>query len=338
MTKQDISSITELLSSPKRIVIVPHKNPDGDAIGSSLGLYLYLLKLKHQVSVIAPNDYPEFLKWMPKERTIIVYESERELSNKLIENADILFTLDFNALHRVGEMEFPLKNSKGIKIMIDHHQQPDNYARFMYSDIRFSSTCEMVYNFIEMLGDSSLIGKDIATCLYTGIMTDTGSFRFPSTTSKTHRVIADLIEKGADNAFIHNAIYDTNSADRLQLLGCALRNLKILPDLKTAYITLSQEELNSFNFKKGDTEGFVNYGLSIENIIFAAIFIEHKQEGITKISLRSKGQFSVNEFARTHFEGGGHINAAGGKSDLGLKATVEKFISILPSYKNALNV
>lgn len=337
MTKQDISEIKELLSTPKSIVIVPHKNPDGDAIGASLGLYLYVLQYDHKVSVIAPNDYPDFLKWMPKEDTIIKYESQRESSKKLIENADIIFTLDFNALHRTGEMEVPLQNSKAVHIMIDHHQQPDGYATYMYSDIKMSSTCEMIYNFIGMLDDSNRINAEIATCLYAGIMTDTGSFRYPSTTSKTHNVIADLLDKGADNAAIHNAVYDTNSEERLQLLGCALRNLKVLPKSRTAYITLSQDELNTFNFKKGDTEGFVNYGLSVDNIIFAAIFIEHKQEGIVKISFRSKGDFSVNEFARAHFEGGGHDNAAGGKSDLNLKDTVEKFITILAGYNQALN-
>lgn len=336
MTKQDISSIKELLSNPKRIVIVPHKNPDGDAIGSSLGLYLYLIKHNHKVTIIAPNDYPDFLKWLPLESTILKFESQREESKTLIEKAEVIFTLDFNALHRTGDMEMPLQHSKAIKIMIDHHQQPDCYANFMYSDTSMSSTCEMIYNFIDMIGDANSINADIATCLYAGIMTDTGSFRFRSTTGKTHHVIADLMEKGADNASIHNSIYDTNSVERMQLLGCALKNLKVFPEFRTSYITLSQEELNSFNFKKGDTEGFVNYGLSIENVIFAAIFIEHKQEGITKISLRSKGDFSVNEFARAHFEGGGHTNAAGGKSDLNLKDTVEKFIAILPSYKNAL--
>jgi phosphoesterase RecJ-like protein len=338
MTKQDISKIKDLLSSSKHIVIVPHKNPDGDAIGSCLGLYHYLLKHGHDITIIAPNDYPDFLKWMPKEHSIIKYESQRDLSKSLIDTAEIIFTLDFNALHRVGEMETPLQNAKGIKIMIDHHQQPDDYANFMYSDVKMSSTCEMVYNFIDILGDSKLIDKEIATCLYAGIMTDTGSFRFPSTTYKTHHVIADLMEKGADNTAIHNSIYDTNTPDRLQLLGRALQNLNVLPQFKTAYITLSQEELNNFNFKKGDTEGFVNYGLSLENVIFAAIFIEHKQEGIIKISFRSKGSFSVNEFARSHFNGGGHTNAAGGKSDLTMSDTVEKFITILSGYNNALNL
>jgi len=337
MKKQDITDIKTLLQSPKKIVIVPHKNPDGDAIGSTLGLYLYLLKYNHEVRVIAPNDYPDFLKWMPSEAAVLKYDAQTEASERLIEQAEILFTLDFNALNRTGDMEPVLAKSEAIKIMIDHHQQPDDYALYTYSDVRMSSTCEMVYHFIDMLSDVDKIDADIATCLYTGIMTDTGSFRFSSTTATTHKVIADLIDKGAENAEIHNAIYDTNSYNRLQLLGCTLSNLKVLPEYRTAYITLSQQELNNFDYKKGDTEGFVNYALSLQNIIFAAIFIEDQKQNIIKISLRSKGEFSVNEFSRAHFSGGGHTNAAGGKSDTDLNETVEKFISILPSYKKALN-
>lgn len=337
MTKQDIDAIKALLILPKNIIIVPHKNPDGDALGSTLGLYHYLVKSNHKVTVIAPNDYPDFLKWMPGNETVVIYESDRKNSESLIEKADLIFTLDFNALHRAGEMENSLENSEAIKIMIDHHQQPDAYAQYMFSDVSMSSTCEMVYHYIAMLGDTESIDKNIATCLYSGILTDTGSFRFPSSTSTTHIVAAALIDKGADHSEIYNAIYDTNSYERLQLLGVALQNLKVLPEYKTAYITLTQEELNALNFRKGDTEGFVNYGLSIEGIIFAAIFIEHKQEGIIKISLRSKGDFSVNEFSRANFGGGGHTNAAGGKSDLNLNDTVEKFISILPRYKHPLN-
>ncbi|WP_308990799.1 bifunctional oligoribonuclease/PAP phosphatase NrnA [Mariniflexile litorale] len=337
MNKQDISNIKHLLSIPKKIVIVPHKNPDGDAIGSTLGLYHYLTKNNHQVQVITPNDYPFFLKWIPSEQNILKYDSQTEACDSLINDADIIFTLDFNALHRAGNMETILAASKAIKIMIDHHQAPDDYATYVFSDVSMSSTCEMVYHFIDMLGDLSLIDTNIATCLYVGIMTDTGSFRFPSTSSETHRIIADLIDKGANNSVIHNNIYDTNSYKSLQLLGCALTNLKVIPESKTAYITLSQEELNRYDHKKGDTEGIVNYGLSLDNVVLAAIFIEDKQEGIIKISLRSKGSFSVNEMSRSHFEGGGHINAAGGKSSLSLKDTVEKFISILPSYNKALN-
>lgn len=337
MNKQDISSIKKLFSTPKKIVIVTHKNPDGDAVGSSLGLFHYLMKGRHQVHVLTPNDSPSFLKWIPGNETILKYDSQKTTCDSLINEAEIIFTLDFNAFHRTGDMETVLSDSKALKIMIDHHQAPDNYATYTYSDVTMSSTCEMIYHYIDILGDSNLIENNIATSLYVGIMTDTGSFRFPCTTSKTHQIIASLIEKGANNSDIHNQVYDSNSYESLQLLGCALSNLKVISESKTAYITLTQNELNKFNYKKGDTEGVVNYCLSLEGIKLAAIFIEDKQEGIIKISLRSKGDFSVNEMSRAHFEGGGHTNAAGGKSHLSLDKTVEKFISILPSYNKALN-
>lgn len=338
MIKAQIPEIKVLLSTPKNIVIVPHRNPDGDAMGSTLALYHYLKQYDHNTVVIAPNDYPEFLKWLPGNDTVLKFETQQEESNILIEKADLIFTLDFNAFHRAGhQMADVLEQAKAIKIMIDHHQQPDDYAKYMYSDVTLSSTCEMVYNFIEMLDDDAKIDAKIATCLYVGIMTDTGSFRFPATTSRTHEVIGSLIEKGADNSQIHNNIYDTNSYSRLQLLGKAMQNLKVIPELRTAYMTLSQAELDQFNFKKGDTEGFVNYALSLKDIIFAAIFIESHQDQIIKISLRSKGEFSVNEFSRAYFDGGGHTNAAGGRSEDDMQTTINKFISILPQYKQELS-
>ena len=337
MTKHEISDIKSLLASPKKIVIVTHKNPDGDAIGSSLALFHYLTKINHSVTVITPNDYPDFLKWVPGQDLILKFDSQNSQSVEALNSADIIFTLDFNAFHRAGDMENTLAENKSLKIMIDHHQQPDPYAKYTYSDVSMSSTCEMIYNFIEMLGDLDLLDSNMATAIYLGIMTDTGSFRFNSTTSRTHRVIANLIDKGAQNTFIHNQVYDTNSYNRLQLLGCALSNLKVLPEYRAAYITLTLKELQKFDYKKGDTEGFVNYALSLNNIVLAAIFIEDAQQNIVKISLRSKGNFSVNLMSRSHFEGGGHTNAAGGKSDLPIKETVEKFISILPQYKSALN-
>lgn len=336
MKTDDIKSLKTLLNQPKKIVIVPHKNPDGDAIGSCLGLYHFLIQLHHNVTVIAPNDYPHFLKWMPGNDRIILFDSETQKSKTLISEADFIFTLDFNALFRTGDMEQPLATSKAIKIMIDHHQQPEDYAQYVYSEVMMSSTAEMIYHFISKLELTNLINANVANCLYAGIMTDTGSFRFPNTSSTTHRLIADLIDKGAQNSNIHHQVYDTNSFERTQLLGRALSNLRVLKDLNTAYITLSQDDLNEFNFKKGDTEGFVNYGLTVEGIIFAVIFIESTQEQIIKISFRSKGNFDVNEFSRLHFEGGGHMNAAGGKSNDSLEKTVEKFISILPQHKHDL--
>jgi phosphoesterase RecJ-like protein len=336
MNSETTAIVKKLLDAPKKIVVVGHKNPDGDAIGSCLGLYFFLKKLGHQTNVIMPNDFPDFLKWMPGCETIIIYEKEIEKSNLLISEAEIIFTLDFNSLNRIGDLQQPLENSSADFVMIDHHQQPDPYALVTYSDVSMSSTSEMVYNFIEVLDGLPLLDAQIATNLYTGIMTDTGSFRYSSTSPATHRTIAHLIESGANNAKIHQNIYDTNSPDRMRLLGVALQNLTLIPEFKTAFITLSQKELDDNNFKKGDTEGFVNYALSVEGIVFALIFIENKQEGIVKISLRSNGNFSVNEFARTHYNGGGHTNAAGGRSSLSLNDTVIELISILPAYKNAL--
>lgn len=338
MTSEDILKIKELLSTPRNIVIVPHKGPDGDAMGSCLALKILFEENGHRVKTIAPNDFPDFLKWMPYSEEVLIYDKEKERADEHIKKADIVFTLDFNHLSRTGDMKASLENAPGTFVMIDHHQEPADYADITYSDTSMGSTCQMVYHFIENTGFAEKITPTIATCLYTGIMTDTGSFRYRSTTSLTHRVIAHLIEKGADNTGIHENVYDTNSYSRLQLLGLALQKLEVVEGYRTAYISLTQEELDKHNFKKGDTEGFVNYGLSLTGVVFAAIFIENKAENIVKISLRSKGTFSVNEYARAHFEGGGHTNAAGGKSDLPMKETIEKFISTLPDYKRHLTL
>ena len=336
MNTAEILDLKKILSDPKKVVIVPHKNPDGDAMGSTLGLFHYLKKLGHAATVIAPNDYPEFLKWIPGTTNVKIFETDTTVSEALIAQADLIFTLDFNALHRCGAMGVPIGNSNAIKVMIDHHQQPDDYATFVYSDVNMCSTCEMVYHFIDKMGDLELIDVAIGEALYTGIMTDTASFRFPLTTSTTHRVIAHLIDVGVEKSNIHNAVYDTDSFGRLQLMGCALNNLRFLENFNTAYISLTNKELDAHNFQKGDTEGLVNYGLSLKGAQFAVIFIEHKEEGIIKISFRSKGTFDVNTFARTHFNGGGHKNASGGRSNLNLEDTIAKFISILSDYKSEL--
>ena len=329
MNEKDIQAITELLATPKKIAIIPHRSPDGDAMGSTLGLYHFLLKLNQQPVVIAPNDFPEFLAWLPASATVLVYETDRVNCTKVLNDAELVFTLDFNALHRTGEMEQVLNKLTVPMIMIDHHQLPDTYAAFTYSDTSFGSTCEMIYNFIVLLNQKSLIDKTIATCLYTGILTDSGGFRFPKTTGTTHRIVAEFIELGVENTEIPTLLFDNNSYERLQLLGRALQNMKVLFDKKTSYISLSQKELDEFKYVKGDTEGIVNYGLTIKGIVFAAIFIEHRDENIIKISFRSQGDFDVNQFAREHFNGGGHINAAGGKSEESLSATVAKFVELV---------
>ena len=337
MNLEDINAVKALLSTPRQIVIIPHKNPDGDAIGSTLALYHYLNNTGHSANVVSPNDFPKFLKWMPGNEQILNFESKNQQAKTALDEADIIFTLDFNHLGRTGQLAPLLEASDATFVMIDHHQAPSDYATVTYSDVNMSSTCEMVFNFIEFLGDTDKITPEMANCLYTGIMTDTGSFKYRSTTSQTHQVVAQLIEKGADNTAIHNKIYDTNSPSRLHLLGCALNNMVILQEYQTAYITLSQKELDRYKYQKGDTEGFVNYGLTLEGIRFAVIFIENTEEGIIKISFRSEGDFSVNQFARNHFSGGGHDNAAGGKSDVTLEETVQHFVTLLEAYKEKLN-
>ncbi len=333
MNTQDIQAIQLLLSTPKKIAIIPHRGPDGDAMGSTLALYHFFLKNNHFPVVVSPNDFPDFLAWMPGSETVIIYEKDKEKATKILEEAQVVFTLDFNALHRVGEMETVLEKLTAPFIMIDHHQKPDDYATYTYSDVAFGSTCEMVYNFISFLDKKQDLDKTIATCIYTGILTDSGSFRFPKTTGTTHRIIAELIDLGVENTVIPTLLFDNSSYNRLQLLGRALQNMKVMMDHKTSYTSLTQEELNSFDYIKGDTEGIVNYGLSIKGIVFTAIFIENKEEKIIKISFRSQGSFDVNQFARDHFQGGGHSNAAGGKSEISMEETIAKFENLVHNLK-----
>ncbi len=331
---EDIAPVKQLLATPKNIVILPHRNPDGDAMGSTLGLRHFLKQKGHNATVIAPNEFPDFLAWLPGADTVKVFERENDVAVKILQEADIVFTLDFNTLSRLGDtMEGVLRKLSVPFIMIDHHQEPGDYAAYTFSDTNYGSTCEMVYHFISGLGEKKYLDKTVATCLYTGIVTDSGSFRYPLTTGNTHRVVAEFIDLGVDNSAIHSLLFDNHSHSRIQILAKALQNMQVLPAYKTSYTFLSQEELNSFGHNKGDTEGVVNYGLSMKDIVFTAFFTENKEEGIIKISFRSKGGFDVNKYARQHFQGGGHINAAGGKSTEPLGATIKKFIATLADTK-----
>lgn len=334
MEVHQIEDVKKLLEKSKKIAIIPHRNPDGDAMGSTLALYHFLLKLNHLPTVISPNEFPDFLAWMPGSENVLIHEKEKGNTTEILKNSELVFTLDFNALHRTGEMEIVLSELKVPFIMIDHHQAPDDYALITFSDTNYGSTCEMVFDFISVLDQKNLIDTTIATCIYTGIVTDSGSFKFPKTTPKTHRIVAELIDTGINNSEIHHLLFNNNSYESIQLLGKALQNLKLLKPYKTSYISLTQEELDQFHFKKGDTEGIVNYGLSIKNVVLTAIFIENKEEGIIKISLRSTGDFDVNELARLHFNGGGHINAAGGKSYEKLKDIILRFEEIVRNHPN----
>lgn len=324
-----------LLAQPKRIVILPHRNPDGDAIGSTLAMSRYLTKLGHECEIIAPNDFPKFLKWMEGARKINIAEYNPAKCRILVEKADLIFILDFNSISRIDELGEWLKRSTVPKIMIDHHQEPEQFD-FMYSDTSMPATCQMVYNFIQKMGNLHLIDKTIAECIYTGIMTDTGNFRFRNTTASTHRVVAELHEKGIEIDKIYNNVFDTQSPTRMKLLGLALDSMEALPEFRTAYMFLTRKQQLEFNSQKGDTEGFVNFGLGLNDFVFSVIFIEDQQNDFIKISFRSKGDFDVNSFARKHFNGGGHINAAGGKSEQNMEDTISTFKQLLQEYKEEL--
>lgn len=335
LSQTDFSELKELLSTPKQIAIVAHKSPDGDAIGSSLGLYHYLIDKGHSVSVIMPNDYPEFLKWMPGNDKVVLHEGNADNAEALVNNAEVLFCLDFNTPSRAYGLENVIRSSNNVKVMIDHHPQPDGFVDFMLSDTSACSTAQLIHTFAGMMGDK-IPNKESGECLYCGIMTDTGGFRFPSVTSETHRIVADLLDLGVQHDEIYNLVNNASSEYRLRLLGyCIDDKLEVHSEYGAAFISLSLEEKKRFHFQKGDTEGTVNYPLSIEGINFSAIFIE--AEDMVKCSFRSIGDFDVNQFARENFEGGGHRNAAGGKSDLNLQETKEKFVSLLPKYADKLN-
>jgi len=331
-----LSKVKELLNKPSNIIITSHLNPDGDAIGSSLAMYNFLLQKNHNVSVITPNEFPAFLAWMPNSDKILIYKHQQEKALELLNNADIVFCLDFNSIQRAEKFAEPIKNSGAIKILIDHHTQSEDNFDYVISTVKTSSTSELVYDFIVDLGEKHLINKSIAESIYVGIVTDTGSFSYLCNYEKTYLIVAELIKLGVDCEHIHRLVYDTFSENRLRLLGyCLSEKLRVLDEFHTAYIYLSAEDLKKFDYQVGDTEDVVNYALSIKNINFAVIFIERKK--LIRLSFRSKGEFLVNEFAKKHFEGGGHKNAAGGNSYLSLEQTVKKFEELLPQYRRQLN-
>lgn len=322
---EDLKNISQLLIPENKIVIITHYNPDGDAIGSSLGLFHFLKEKDLSPEVIVPNDFPKFLKWMPEAKNITIAEYKRKKAAELIATADVIFILDFNASQRSGDLVGNwIDNAKGIKILIDHHQQPDAFD-YMYSDVSQPATCQMIYHFIEALGETQLINEAVAECLYNGIMTDTGGFRFRSTSATTHRIVALLIEKGADPAKISSNTLDCNTVSRFRLLALVLQRIEVVKEGKAAILYLTRKELKEYGFEKGDTEGFVNYGLSIIGVKISAFFIEDLFQDFIKISFRSKDDIDVNRFSRNYFNGGGHINAAGGKSFKTLEATIQEF-------------
>lgn len=325
---EELIEIKKLLTPNHNIVITTHYNPDGDAIGSSLGLKHFLKTMGIDATVIVPNDFPKFLKWMPEAKKAIVAEYKRKQAGEAIYNADVIFCLDYNATARAGIIGEWVYKAKAKKILIDHHQMPEKFD-FVYSDTTVPATCQMVYHFIQALGQENLVNLDVAQCLYTGIMTDTGGFRFRSTSADTHRIVANLIEKGADPAEITSNTWDNNTISRLNLLSLVLSRIEVVKDGKVAILWLKRDELKQLGFEKGDTEGFVNYGLSIQGTKMAVFFMEDLYDNFIKISFRSKDDVDTNQFARQHFNGGGHINASGGKYFKSMEDTIADFKTII---------
>ena len=336
LSNQQLSEIKSFLSQKKKITLTTHSNPDGDAIGSIVAMMHYLEKKGHDVKAVVPNPFPDFYAWIPGSNRLIVFEKNANEAKKALQESEMVFSLDYNAFSRVGQMTDSLKAAPGLKFLIDHHIEPEAGFDYYFSTTQTSSTGELVYDFIQLMDDANLLNTDIAAALYTSIMTDTGSFSFASNNPKTYLVAAALIETGIDAEKIHRLVYDTFTEHRLRLLGFAIsERMLVWPELHTAVIYLGKEDLKRFNYRVGDTEGIVNFPLSMENVNLSVLITEKERK--IKLSFRSKGDFSVNDLARAHFNGGGHRNAAGGQMNDTMEVTIEKVKSALVPHKDELN-
>ncbi len=337
MKYNEYQNIANQLLQKRKIVLTAHANPDGDTIGSCLALYHFLIQNGHQVSIISPNQAPGFLQWLPDYKQVIVYDDDTQKAKRKIEDAEFIFAIDYNAFHRTGEgMKQILSTAKATKILIDHHPNPDDSFDWKISDTKASSTAELIFRFIEDLGELDKINKKLAESLYVGLLTDTGSFSFSINSDKPYQIAGYLFNKGIDIQGINQRIYSAFNENRLRLTGFAIsEKLIVNHDLRFAYITLSKEDLNRFNHQSGDTEGFVNYALGIENIV-AAVLMTEKDDKI-RLSFRSKGDFAVNSIANKYFEGGGHKNAAGGNSYVSMEETIQRINEIFLLYKTEIN-
>jgi phosphoesterase RecJ-like protein len=330
-----IDSFRLIIQSSGFSVVVPHINPDGDAIGACLALNGVLKNLGHKSRVVIPNEFPDFLQWMEGVDDVVDFEKSPELTARIFKEADTLFCLDFNDFERSEGMKVLLSSFSGKKVLVDHHPGPVADCDLLISYPSISSTCELLFRLVEEAGFLDYLDKNCADAIFTGMMTDTGNFSYNASDPETYHIIAKLLEKGIDKDQIHSNVYHTFSEDRWRLIGHSLKDkMVILPEYRTGYISLSKKELDQFHFQPGDTEGLVNYPLSVKGVVFCALFME--KDDIVKLSFRSKGNFSTNDFSRKHFNGGGHINASGGSSKLSLDEAVALFERLLPDYKQAL--
>ena len=335
ISEDSIHKVKKAIDQVDNIIIVVHVGPDGDAMGSSLALWHYLMTIDKVPVVIVPSAYPNFLAWMPGAECVLVYDDNKGKSDDLLANADLIFTLDFNLPNRLGKMETAVMNSPAPKILIDHHLHPGDYAITTISHPEISSTSELIFRLICRMGDFSKINLACAECIYTGMMTDTGGFTYNSNKQEIYTIISELIKIGVDKDDIYRKVFNNYSADRMRLMGYTLfSKMKIFPEYKTALITVSLKELQEFNYQIGDVEGLVNLPLSIDGVVFS-VFMREDTDKI-KISFRSQGTFPANKVAADLFNGGGHLNAAGGESYASMQESVSKFEAALDDYKDFL--
>lgn len=333
---KNLEQVKQLLSSPKRIVITSHANPDGDAIGSSMGLYHYLKKQGHRITVVMPTEIPDFLNWMKDFDQILVYEQTQNFTSQIIKQAEVIFALDYNGLSRLEAMSSLVGESTAYKIMIDHHIDPEDFVDAVLSDTSASSTCELIYEFIEnLLQDGAGMDTDVLNALYVGILTDTGGFRY-ATTSKLFQIVAGMLEKGVDNNKITDLVFNSYTVKSFNLLAHCISNcLELMEDCNTGIIAVSHADHRRFNIQRGDLEGVVNFVLRIRQMRCAVLITERRD--IVKISMRSKGDFSVQEICSKHFNGGGHLNASGGSIHKPFKDVISFFKEIIRNeYKEEL--
>ena len=337
ISQANIDHVEKWFERAEKIVIVSHVSPDGDAIGSSLGLYHFLDALGKRVNVIMPNSFPAFFKWMPGANDIIIYNKYKDFADKLIQEADVICCLDFNVLSRIDEMEEAVKNSPARKLLVDHHLNPGDFSRITISHPGMSSTSELVFRLICQLGCFEDITKEGAECIYTGMMTDTGGFTYNSNSREIYLIIGELLSKGIDKDEICRRVFNTHSEGRLRLMGYVLyEKMQVFPAYRSALITLTREEQSRFQYAKGDTEGFVNMPLSMKDVDFSVFLREDTEKDLIKVSLRSVGDFPCNKVAADFFNGGGHLNASGGEFYGPMEEAVELFNQALAKYESLL--
>ena len=336
-SQKDVARVHEVLSTKPEVVIISHYNPDGDAVGSSLGLYNFFTRFGCKVTSILPNPFPNFLCWLPCSENILIASKQLKAARTLIREAQVLCVVDMNAPHRSGDdLKDAITESKAFKILIDHHIMPNIECDIKLSTPKTTSTCELVYEFLfRYLKKKEYLSKEIAECLYTGIITDTGSLSYACNRKRTYEILAQLVKQGIDCEQIHRNIYDNYSETRMRLLGHTLANrMKVMPECATSYTYLTKDDLKKFRFQPGDTEGFVNYGLSMEVVKFTAFFTE--RDNRIRVSFRSKGEIDASKFARDHFNGGGHHNAAAAYSYDTLENTIKKFENLVTEHKDII--